>query len=328
MYLTLFLGLLILFLLAMVGFLLTKKQQTDPVLLEWLKTNQKQIYDSNHTVNQSISTQTAQIAERLAQATKVMGELQREAGKFSQVSESMKDLDALLKSPKLRGNMGERVLADLLAQVFAKQVFALQYHFQSGAIVDAIVKTNAGLLPIDSKFPMEQFRSMIAQGTQSAREQAKKEFRKDVRKHIDAIALKYILPQEGTMDFALMYVPSETVYYEIACDDVLLEYARNKRVYPVSPMTMYAHLQTILLSFEGKKIESKAHEVFALLRGVQKEYTKFYETFSVLGKHITNAHNAYTTSLQTLASLERSVHHVEVLQEEKKDALTKELPTV
>src|SRR4029078_345177 len=120
---------------------------------------------------------------------------------------------------------------------------------------DAAIQTDAGILPIDAKFPMENFQKLSKAKTDEEVKLYRKEFSKDVKKHIDAIAKKYILPDEGTMDFALMYVPSESVFYEVVNTDDILEYARQKRVYVVSPSTLYAHLQTILLSFEGKKIE-------------------------------------------------------------------------
>jgi DNA recombination protein RmuC len=306
MFLTIFFAIVCLVLLGVVIFLLMKKPTMDPTLLEWLKSSQQQASESTRHVSESITMQTREINDRLTRAAEVIGEL-KEMGK------SMKDLDALLKSPKLRGNMGERVLADLIGQVFPKQHFFLQYRFKSGAIVDAAIQTDAGILPIDSKFPMEHFQAMIKGESQSDREMSKREFSRDVKRHIDAIADKYILPEEGTMDFALMYVPSESVFYEIASDESLLDYASKSRVYPVSPTTFYAHLQTIMLSFEGKKIESKTKEAFKLLRGIQRDYMQFETEFSKLGKHLTNAQNVFVVSGQKLAGLGRGIENVREL---------------
>ncbi|MEN9407296.1 MAG: hypothetical protein RLZZ455_512, partial [Candidatus Parcubacteria bacterium] len=151
----------------------------------------------------------------------------------------------------------------------------------------------------------------------SEREGFKKEFSRDIKKHIDAIASKYILPEEGTMDFALMYVPSESVYYEVVSMQELMSYAKKNRVYLVSPTTLYAHLQTILLSFEGKRIESKTREVFQLLRGLQIDYEKLNENMMVLGKHLSNATTQFTNvssgftqlgnKLQTTRQIEETV---------------------
>jgi len=299
--------------------LANKSSASDQTMLEWLKTTQRDLRNlertlsdsqirSSREISDSLRVQTKDIHEKLTQAQETIGELKREAGAFSEVSRSMKELQDFLKSPKLRGNLGEQVLNDLIGQLFPKGSFFLQHRFKNGSIVDVALKTEAGILPIDAKFPMEQFEAMMKGETKENRLLAKKEFVRDIKKHIDDISGKYILPEEGTMDFALMYLPSESVYYEVASEPSLLEYARRHRVYPVSPTTLYAHLQTILLSFEGKKIEEKSKQVFAHLRGIEQSLNKFNTNFNVLGKHITSAHKAFTTSSASLSGLERSVN--------------------
>jgi len=247
--------------------------KTDKTLVAWLETMQN-----------SLDT-------RLDSATQLMGQIRQDAGRFAELSVSMKNLQDYLKSPKLRGNIGEQVLKDLISQMFPKNSFFLQYTFKSGDKVDAAIKTDAGILPIDSKFPAENFQKLMAADNENEKEVARKEFVRDVKKHITDISQKYILPEEGTMDFALMYVPSEPVYYEVVNEMELTEFSRKNRVYPVSPNTLYANLQVILLSFQGKDIEQKSRQLFALLRGIQKDYSKLGENLSVLNKHITNAYN-------------------------------------
>jgi DNA recombination protein RmuC len=231
----------------------------------------------------------------------------------------MRDLQDFLKSPKLRGNIGEQVLKDLIAQMFPKNSFHLQYEFKSGEKVDAAIQTDAGILPIDSKFPMENYQKMVKANEKAEREMFEKEFIRDVKKHIDAISKKYILPSEGTMDFALMYIPSESVYYEIVNQIDTLDYARRARVYMVSPSTLYAHLQTILLSFEGKKIESKSKELFTLLRSIQIDYEKIEENMSTLGKHINNAYSQFGNVLSGFSSLGQKLNTTKSLQEKAKE---------
>lgn len=318
--LTAFLLILLLIGIGFVIYLLlsSKHAAQDNTMLEWLKTTQRDLRNlervlsdsqsrSSREISDTLRSQTRDIHDRLTQAQETIGELKREAGAFAEVGRSMKDLQDFLKSPKLRGNLGEQVLNDLIGQLFPKGSFFLQHRFKTGSIVDVALKTEAGILPIDSKFPMEQFEVMMKGETKEKRESAKREFVRDVKKHIDAISGKYILPEEGTMDFALMYLPSESVYYEVASEPSLLEYARARRVYPVSPTTLYAHLQTILLSFEGKKVEEKSKLVFAHLRAIEKDFSKLSTNFGILGKHITSAHKAYTTSSSSLSALERSV---------------------
>jgi DNA recombination protein RmuC len=231
----------------------------------------------------------------------------------------MKELQDFLKSPKLRGNIGEQILKDLITQIFPKNSFHLQYQFKSGDKVDAAIKTDAGILPIDSKFPMENFTKLMKAKNEEEIITIRKEFGRDVKKHIDAIAKKYILPDEGTMDFALMYVPSETVFYEIVNMDDLVDYARTQRVYIVSPSTLYAHLQTILLSFEGRKIETQSREVLQLLRALQIDYEKVTDSMDVLGKHIGNASNQFNNVHKGFGLLGQKLSSVKQLSVETKE---------
>lgn len=306
-------------------FLLSRKQNTnstDKTLVEWLKSMQASIDQTNRELNNAMRNSSAdlnktlaennkQINDRLTRAAEVIGQVNKEIGEMSEIGRNMRELQDFLKSPKLRGNIGEEVLKDLISQTFPKNTFNLQYQFSSGEKVDAAIKTDAGILPIDSKFPMENFQRMMKLKTKDEGYTAlQKEFVRDVKKHIDDIARKYILPAEGTMDFCLMYIPSEPVYYEIADNPDILDYARRKRVYAVSPTTLYAHLQVILLSFEGKKIETKSREIFAMIRALKVDYDKVNENLGILGRHITNSSSQFNnvvTSFQKIGKkLEKS----------------------
>ena len=268
-----------------------QESKGNETLVAWLKNNQELLQKSNAEINRTLRGNTDAISQRLDKAAQVIGDLQKEAGQFSEIGRSMKELEQFLKSPKLRGNIGEEVLKDLIGQTFPKNSFFLQYAFRSGEKVDAVLKTDAGLLPIDSKFPLENFQRILKAENKGEEKRARSAFISDVRKHIKAISQKYILPEEGTMDFALMYIPSEAVFYEIVNLTELTNFAKGLRVYPVSPSTLYAHLQTILLSFEGKKMEAKSKEVLQLLRALQKDYEKTEGAINVLGKHLQNAYN-------------------------------------
>ncbi len=305
----------------------TSTTQIDPALLAWMKNMQTAVESTQKTVYETLSTNshhmmrtlqenTKQLNERLDKAAEAMRDVNKEVGKMSEIGRNMQELQDFLKSPKLRGNIGEHVLKDLITQVFPKNTFHLQYSFHSGEKVDAAIKTDAGILPIDSKFPMENFQKMTKAEKEEEKLAYKKDFSRDVKRHIDSIAKKYILPDEGTMDFALMYVPSESVYYELINIEDILEYARHQRVYIVSPSTLYAHLQTILLSFEGKRIESKAKEVFALLRALQIEYGKTNDSLETLGKHLTNATGQYTNVMKGFTTLGNKLSSSKYLAEE------------
>jgi len=281
-----------------------KTDSEDKALVEWLKTMQSSIDTTNKTLNEAmrnsslemtkvLQENSKQINDRLTKAAEVIRDVNKGLGEMSEIGRNMKDLQEFLKSPKLRGNIGEEVLKDLISQMFPKNSFHLQYQFKSGEKVDAAIKTDAGILPIDSKFPMENFQKMIKTQDEKEKIVFKKEFIRDIKKHIDDIAKKYILPEEGTMDFCLMYIPSEPVYYELANTPELMDYARRSRIYAVSPTTLYAHLQMILLSFEGKKIETKSREIFTMLRALKVDYGKVDNNLSLLGKHLNNASNQF-----------------------------------
>lgn len=312
---------------------LQRQQAPDQTLFEWLKTMQQSIDITNKTLNESMHTNSnvmvrtlqensKQLNDRLDKAAAVIRDVGVEVGQMSEIGRSMKELQDFLKSPKLRGNIGEQVLQDLITQVFPKNSFHLQHQFKSGEKVDAAIKTDAGILPIDAKFPMENFQRLAKSKTEEEVKLYRKEFSKDIKKHIDAIAKKYILPDEGTMDFALMYVPSESVFYELVSMDDVIEYAKKQRIYVVSPSTLYAHLQTILLSFEGKKIESQSRELFRLLQSLQIDYEKVNESIDTLGKHLSNASNQYANVNKGYTRLGQKLDSAKHLQKEEPVPLT------
>jgi len=276
----------------------------DETLVEWLKSSQEAMQASSKTLN-----------ERLDRAAQIIAGVQRNMGEIAEIGRGMKDLQEFLRSPKLRGNIGEEVLKDLLAQMFPKEAFYLQHTFKSGEKVDVALKTEAGILPIDSKFPMENFQKMIKTENKQEREKIKKVFIADIKRHIKDIARKYILPEEGTMDFALMYLPSEAVYYEVVNLPELLDFARQYRVYPVSPTTLYAHLQMILLSFEGKKIEAKSRQVFRMLRALKQDYKKTETILGVLGRHINNAYTQMNNVFRQFSLLGQKLDSARALGE-------------
>ena len=294
-----------------------KNSKDDTALLGWLKSMQQTMQMSSSDVTKVLQENSKQLNERLDRAASVIKDVGKEVGQMSEIGRSMRDLQEFLKSPKMRGNIGEEVLKDLISQIFPKNSFFLQYQFKSGERVDAAIKTDAGILPIDSKFPMENFQRMMKSQVSSKEYSAlQKEFARDVKKHIDAISKKYIVPDEGTMDFALMYIPSESVYYEIVNLTEIMNYARRSRVYLVSPSTLYAHLQTILLSYEGKKIESRTREVFKMLRVLQNDYNKIEENIGVLGKHINNAFSQFGNVSAGFSQLGQKLNSTKYLEDQ------------
>lgn len=309
------------------------KQGTDTGLLEWMKSAQMQIDSNNRAINstllhtsqsisQQLQSQTHSVNQRLENASQQFATFAREVSQLSEIGRSMHELQSLLRSPKMRGNIGEEILKDLIGQMFPKQAFFLQYRFRTGDIVDAAIKTEGGILCIDSKFPMEQFRKLSAIEVEAEKDKAHKLFATDVKKHIKDISTKYIRPDEGTMDFALMYVPAEAVYYEIINLPEIMNFARQLRVYPVSPSTLYAHLQVILLSFEGKKLESKTKELFQLIRTIRLDYEVVESEMSVLARHLGHAHAKLSDVTRLFLGLGGRLRQMTLLEESAKDVTT------
>ncbi|HSX18535.1 MAG TPA: DNA recombination protein RmuC, partial [Candidatus Saccharimonadales bacterium] len=251
------------------------------------------ISEMRGSMDKNVSTMASQqnaINERLDKAAQALANVSKSVGEMTELGRGMRELQEFLRSPKLRGQIGEAGLGDLLGQALPKEHFHLQYAFKSGEIVDAALQLEKGIIPIDAKFPMENFRKMSKSQDEKERDLNRKSFTADVKKHIDAISTKYIRPQEGTIDFALMYIPSEPVYYEILTNSPELDdYAYKKRVRPVSPNTLYAYLRAIIMSMEGSKIEAQAGQILAALREIGDETEKFGGSLSVLTKHIKNA---------------------------------------
>lgn len=270
---------------------IVEKKAFSQDLLEWLKSTNLRQEEQTKNFSYILQNHSKTLNERLDNAAKIIGAVQKNIGEMSEIGRGMKELQEFLRSPKLRGNIGEQVLKELLTQMLPKQSFHLQYSFKSGAIVDAAIKTINGVIPIDAKFPLENFRKMNAAKTDAEKVLAQKEFARDVKRHMSDISAKYILTDEGTIDYALMYIPSEAVYYEVINDSELYDYAASKRVLPVSPMTFYAYMRAILMSFEGQKIEERAKEILKTIKAVQKDYGKVEESLGVLGRHLTNAYN-------------------------------------
>lgn len=265
--------------------------------------------------HQRMDEQGKAINERLDNAARFISAVQKNIGEMTELGRGMKDLQDLLRSPKLRGNIGEQILKELLGQMLPKQSFHLQYAFKSGAIVDAAITTQHGIIPIDAKFPLENFRKLVsAEGEE--KKIVMRDFERDVKKHIEDVSKKYILAEEGTIDYALLYLPSEAVYYEVVNNPTLFEYASQRRILPVSPMTFYAYLRTILLSMEGQKIEKEAKKILATIRAMQKDYVKVEENLGVLNKHMTNAYNQMAQVLGNFGVLGQKLTGMSQLEEE------------
>ena len=268
-----------------------------------------------HGIQERIDKTTAAVNERLDRATSVIATVSKELGQVQEMGRHMQELQDFLRSPKLRGNIGEQVLRDLLEQYFSRDHFAIQHKFHDGQVVDAIVKASNGIIPIDAKFPLENFQKMVKAENEAAGAEALHEFFKDVKKHITDIAKKYILPHEGTVDFAVMYVPSEAVYYEmIRGESDLNTFAYDKKVFIVSPNSFYYFLKILMIGMEGKKLEDNIKQVQALLAGIHQDAGKFGEVLGVLNTHVTNAKAAVDRVNTEYAKLSGKIEQTKLLK--------------
>lgn len=300
----------------------TQMQQMQSLMLQQLQEHRTTLNQTNQSIGSRLDQASlifGKVQERLAQ-------LEEGSKRIFEVGKDLSSLQDILKTPKLRGSLGELFLGDMLGQILHHDQYKLQYNFKSGETVDAVVKLKDGLMvPIDSKFPLENFRRVLACANDTQRESMRKIFRADVKKHIDAISQKYILPNEGTFDFALMYIPAENVYYEIILKDdsdgALLPYAFGKRVIPVSPNTLYIYLQAILLGLKGLKIEEEAVSILKHLSMLSNEFGKFTKDYAVLGGHLTNAQTKYLETERQIGKislqLETIDSHTEILPDGK-----------
>jgi len=279
-------------------------------------------------VQERIDKTTHILGQRLDKAAQVIGGVQKELGGMAEIGRGLKEFQEFLRSPKLRGNIGEQILKDLLEQMIPKANFRLQYTFKTGDRVDAIIKTKNGLIPIDSKFPMENYQKYSKVKDEKEKQSYLNNFFKDLKKHVDNISKKYILPSEGTVDFAIMYLPSEAVYHESINNEEIYHYAGNKKVFFVSPNSFYYFLQIILQALENEKIEEKAKEVLQTLRAIHNDSKKLGEDLSILGKHINNAKNSMENVQNSYLRLGTKIETAGQLQVGQVKEIREKLPEI
>ena len=259
-------------------------------------------------------------SDRIEASTKIFSDVKQELGKIEEAQRKIREvglqveeLASILQAPKARGGFGEALLADFLAQHLPVEHYQLQYGFEDGQKVDAIIKLTGGIVPIDAKFPLENFRKLISSKEgEDIQKGAKVRFRNDVKKHVDDIARKYIRPTEGTFEFAFMYVPAENVYYEMVTasfegDRPLSDYAVGKRVIPVSPNNFFAYLMTVAIGLKGMQLEERTKEVLAKLSQMSNEMCGVIESYQTLGGHLKNAAGKYTETGKKLDKFSNSL---------------------
>jgi DNA recombination protein RmuC len=241
-----------------------------------------------------------EVANRLQSSTETLQQLSHQVGEVQKMgqdlSQATQTMQSILGGAKSRGIFGEATLEKLLEDALPRAAYETQYRFNTGEIVDAIVRLEDRILCIDSKFPLESYRRFLESG-----EDLRRDFAAAVRLHVDSIAKKYILPDEHTLDYALMFVPSESVFYEMLITEDgkggrLDDYCRSRKVMPISPNTCFAYLGAIAMSLRGLKVEENARKLMASLAGLEKQMEVFVSVFEKLGTHLRNASQNYDTA--------------------------------
>jgi DNA recombination protein RmuC len=268
----------------------------------------QQVNDRLKEAHQALQDGHKTVGERLDSATKVFGDVQKSLGRLEEthkqiyeISKDISSLQNLLRAPKFRGEIGETLLGMLLEDILPKENIKLQHHFKSGDIADAVVIIGQNLISIDAKFPLENFRRSQEADSEEERKSSYRTFVRDVKGRIEEVASKYILPDEGTFDFALMYIPAEAVYYQITRDEELSAYAKSRKVIFVSPNTFYAYLQAILYGLRGMNIQRNIQKIFAELSRLQIDFKKFQDDFDLIGGHLSNAAKKYSDAREKLS---------------------------
>lgn len=296
----------------MIAYLLMHQRQIGraiekDVVVEWLK-----------DMRQGLDHQNKAIGSRLDNAAQVIREVTKEISSMQEIGRQMQGLQDFLRSPKLRGNIGEQVLRDMLEQSLPKGHFEFQYKFKDGQIVDAIIKTDKGIIPIDSKFPLENFRRFSQVKSEEEKDGFLHQFLRDVKKHVDDIHKKYILPQEGTVDFALMYLPSEAIYYEIIASKEPLDiYAADKKVVFVSPNSLYYFLKVVMMALEERKISEASYKILDVIKGLAQDSKKVSKSLQVLSSHLTRAKNSMDSVESEYGKLVTKIDNVRMLKTSK-----------
>lgn len=296
-----------------------KNERLNDQSMQLLNQNVQSLQNS---FQEKIDRTNQSINERLDNAARVIGLVNRELGQMSQIGNTLQNFQEFLKSPKLRGGLGEQGLKDMLAQTFPNELYSMQYKFRNGQTVDAAIKIEAGIVPVDAKFPLENFNRILNAKSEDERGEARRKFRSDFRVHVNAISKKYILTDEGTVDFAMMYIPSETVYYELISNETdLHDYAVKAKVIPASPNTFFYYLRTIMLGLQGKRISEMSRQILSTLKVIQSESKKFGDNLSVLNRHVTNAKSTMEKVDSDFSRLSNKIDQVSILEAEQTELL-------
>jgi DNA recombination protein RmuC len=298
-------------------------QETGSQLQSGTKALTDLVQSSQTHLTSHVASQSREVGEKVGILHERLGRLDEEIRHLSEMGKDLRSLQDVLRSPKVRGGLGEQLLGTLLGNVLPATDYQIQYAFDNGEKVDAAIRLPGGLVPVDAKFPLENFQRILSSQGEEETRRARRAFLEDIRRHGRSIASKYIRPSEGTLDLALMYVPAENVYYEAfvhgeagAGAEDLWDEVLSLRVFPVSPNSFSLYLTTLQLGLRGLRIEEGARRILTGLSSLRGDLDSFRESFDVLGKHLLNAARNLEDARRKMEKVEWKLEHVESLEGE------------
>ncbi len=277
---------------------------------------QAQLTDRMDKSNQQMMHQFKESASIIKDVTQKLTALEKTNQQVGDIAGELKMLQNVLQNPKQRGNLGEIYLESVLENVLPPGIFKMQYGFKNGETVDAVIFVDKKVIPIDSKFSLENYNRLVEAKTPEERTLHGAEFKKDLKNRIDETA-KYIRPREGTMDFVFMFIPSEAIYYDLLINKIgmantssrdLIEYAfRDKKVIIVSPTTLLAYLQTVLQGLRGMQIEEQAKDIQVRVGQLGRHIASYDQFMQKLGGSLGTTVNHYNNAHKELKKIDKDI---------------------
>ncbi len=279
------------------------------------RTMDERLDRTSKTLHDSVQKQMTESYRLVKDVTEGLTKLDETNRQVVSFADQLQNLQDILKNPKQRGILGEYYLETVLKNVLPSGSYQMQYAFPNGEIVDAVVFVKDRIIPIDSKFSLENYNRILGTSVKSEKEQYEKAFKQDVKLRIDETA-KYVRPEEGTMDFAFMFIPAEGVYYDLLIDEGgeiktrtrdLIEYAFGKRVIMVSPTSFLAYLQTVLQGLKSLQIEEQTKEIRQRVGELGKHLGSYEDYMQKLGNTLSTTVNHYNSAYKELGKIDKDV---------------------
>jgi DNA recombination protein RmuC len=299
-----------------------KDDQAFLMLQKHLLEIEKGMKVQDRTLNEQLTRSQESMQKQFGMASKIIQEVTEKLTKLDDTNkqvvnfaEQMKSLENILKNPKQRGILGEFFLENMLSNVLPPSHFKMQYAFNDGEIVDAAIFVKGKVIPVDAKFSLENYNKIMEETNGTDRERLQKEFKSDLKKRIDETG-KYVRPEEGTTDFAFMFIPADGLFYNLLVHKVgtleintedLIQYAFSRRVILVSPMTFYAYLQTVLHALKSLEIEESARDIQKRVQDLGRHLNVYEDYMGKLGTHLGTAVSSYNHASKAFQMVDKDV---------------------